>query len=394
MPGRSEGGGSRPFSVIGLFLVLLRLGACVPSTPAPETLKVAVIAPFSGEFEPLGRAVRDGILLAVEEWNAQGGVLGRKVEIALVDSSLDEPCSFRAGREAARVAIHDEEASFILGAVCWQTSEGVAQVVMEENALQISPATVDPELTRDDEGQTRAQVFRIGFTDTAQGRAMARFAREELVAQTAALLIAEGNRYAATLAAAFEETFVEDGGEIVARERYDPEAEVFYDALTDVRDTAPDVIYLPGYAAVANRLVDQARAFGVNARFLGSDGWNAPALDTTVVAGSYFTAHYFAGDMRLGVRRWIKRFQARYIVAPDALATMGYEAATVLFAAIQHAESTDPTAVAEAMETMEFELITGRMHYDTHHDPIRPILILQVRGGEVHYVTSITLEEE
>ncbi len=392
-PSRKGGERSRPFSV-ALLLTLLALSACAPAPPAPETVKIAVIAPLSGEFEPLGRTTRDGVVLALEEWNAQGGVLGRRLEAVLVDSTSPQPCTFKAGLEAAQVAIHDEGASFVIGAVCWQTSEGVAQVVMEEDALQISPATVDPELTLDGEGQTRTRVFRVGFTDTAQGQAMARFAREQLVARTAALLIAEESRYANTLATAFEVAFTDDGGEIVARERYDPDAEVFYDALVDVRDAVPDVIYLPGYCDVVNRLVDQARAFGINARFLGSDGWNAPDLNLTTVAGSYFVVHYFAQDMRLGVREWSRRFQARYIVAPDALATMGYDAATILLSAIQEAESFDPTTVAQTMETMEFALITGPMRYDAQHNPVKPIPILQVRGGEVHYVTSITLEEE
>ncbi|MBN1874453.1 MAG: ABC transporter substrate-binding protein [Anaerolineae bacterium] len=377
-------------------LLILLLCACRGNETEmqPEVLKLAVIAPFSGTFESLGRSTRDGVVLALEEWNRGGGILGRRVEVVLLDSVRNDAgrenvVDYISGRDAARKALDEEGVQFIIGGIFAEASEGIAQVVMEQGAFQISPATVDPDLTLDNEGRTRSRVFLTGFTDIAQGTAMAKFALENLNAEKVALIIAEENTYSTMLANAFETAFTGDGGEVVARGSYDPAGDTFFDMLDEVRDAAPDVIYLPGYYTVANRMVDQARSFGINAIFLGSDGWDDANLDLDAVQGSYFVTHYFSEDPRFEVQLWIRKFQNRYIVPPDTLATIGYDATYILLSAIQQSGSLDPAAVADTLETMDFTLISGSLRYDEYHHPLKSIPILKVQGGQVVYVTAV-----
>ncbi|MGC9393873.1 MAG: ABC transporter substrate-binding protein [Anaerolineae bacterium] len=349
-----------------------------------DPLIVAVIAPFSGDFEPWGIAMRDGVVLAVDGWNQRGGVLGSSIQVKLYDSL----CDFTTAREMAAAAIN-EGAQFIIGAVCSDASEGVAQIATERNVLQIAPTSVDPETTLDHDGSVRPLVFRIPFLDADQGITAARFALETLQAETAAILYAENSSYGLTLADAFEETFTAGDGEILVRKTYNHDAEEYYDVLQEVRDANPEILYLPGYYNVMNRLVSQARRFGMFQTLIGSDGWDSPDLDLAATDDSYFTTHYFPGERRPEVTAWKQLYTARYLTEPDAVATLSYDAANILFTAVTTAGTVAPYSVAAVLETATLETVSGQLAFDELHNPIKAVPMVRVFNGRVTYVDRL-----
>ncbi|MGC9468612.1 MAG: ABC transporter substrate-binding protein [Anaerolineae bacterium] len=360
-------------------LALAVLPACgLGEPPAAPTLKVGIVAPLSGEYEALGRRVREGVLLAAEVQNQSGGILGYQVQVVLEDSH----CDYLAARAAAQEVI-DQGVLFIIGAVCADASEGVAQVAEDADVLQISPASVDLDLTLDAEGEVRPLVFRVPSADVDQGVVAAEFALEELGAERAGLLFAEGTDYGSALAEAFRIRFEAGGGEVVSRQAYDQDAEFFYDELEAVRDAEPDVLYAPGYYTVANGLINQARQFGLFEPVIGSDGWDSPNLSLDAVEVAYFTTYYYADDPRYAARAWSQLYEARYLEEPDALATMSYDGARLLFSAIQEAGVPDPYLVAQALEQIRFEGVGGELSFDASHNPVRPIIMLRVENGRL-----------
>ncbi len=341
-------------------------------------IKIAVIAPFGEEYLALGDSTRNGVVLAVEEWNQRGGVLGRTVQVVLKDSQ----CDYVAGRESAQ-AVLNEGIKFIIGGVCSNESEGIAQVVMEADALQVIHAATHPDIVLDNDGIVRSRVFRIPSPDPAQGTAAAQFARGRLQAETAAILTLEGDEYGAMLSTAFQTAFEAGEGDVVRYEIYKIDASDFYTALEKVRDENPDVLYMPGYYNGVPPLVAQARDFGLLQPVLGSDGWDSPALNLSAVNNSYFTAHYFAGEQRPVVQAWIQTYETRYMIPPDALATLAYDATNMLLAGIQEARSLDPDGVAKALKSLTFETVAGRIAFDEGHNPVKEILILKVQDGQL-----------
>ena len=369
-----------------VLIALLALPACrAQGDEQSAAIKVAVVAPFSGEFEALGAPTRSGVVLAVEEWNLRGGVLGRPVQVELLDSK----CDFETAQRVVTNAIDHDGIAFLIGAVCGDASEGVAQVAEQRGVLQISPASVDSGLTMDVDENVRPLVFRVPFADPVQGSVAAQFALETLGAEKAAVLYEEGSDYGRVLADTFEAAFRAGDGAIVSRKTYDRDEQVFYDMLEAVRETQPDVLYMPGYYDTVDRIIVQARTFGLSQTVLGSDGWDSPALNFQDLEGSYFTTHYFPREPRSEVQAWIQRYEARYLVPPDALATMAYDAANILLSAMQMAGTTMPTEVAKTMETMTFDAVSGQMTFDALHNPVKGVLILQIRGGQVIYVARL-----
>jgi branched-chain amino acid transport system substrate-binding protein len=360
------------FVIAGL-LLLVMLNACAGnSASSAETITIGILAPLSGDYEPLGHRVRDAAVLAVESQNQRGGVLGRQVQVVLKDTA----CDYFAGREAAQAAI-DEGARFLIGAVCTDASEGVAQIAGPAGALQISPASVEAGLTLDAEGEVRPLVFRMPTLDVVQGEVAARFALEQLGLRRAAILYARGSGYGGTLADAFERVYGEGGGEVVARQTYDQDEALFFDALEAVRDEAPEVLYMPGYHPTINVLVAQARQFGLMQPILGSDGWHSPDLDLAVVDGAYFTTHFYTAEPRALVQEWVQLYEARYLTPPDALATMSYDAVNLLFASMEVVGFAEPTLVAQALGEMSFDGVSGSVVFDAAHNPVKSLIVLR-----------------
>ena len=122
-------------------------------------------------------------------------------------------------REVALQAVEEHGAQFIIGAICADAAEGAAQVAMEQGVVLISPTSVDPELTLDNDGNVRWLVFRVPFIDADQGAAAAQFALETLDVETAAILYVEGSAYGTALSNAFAETFEAGGGDVVELRR-------------------------------------------------------------------------------------------------------------------------------------------------------------------------------
>ena len=375
-----------------LLVTLLLLPACLGGSEpeAPTTIKLGVVGPFSGEFQPLGQSTRNGVVLAVEEWNQREGVLGHPIEVTLLDSQ----CNAATALDVAETAILDEGVQFIIGGVCSGASEAVARLATRDGVLQISPATVEEGLTLDADGEARPLVFRVPFTDAWQGQAAATFALSTLRVETAAVLYPEGSTYGNTLAEAFDTHFTaEDIGEVVVWESYERDQENYFDLLDDVRIANPDVLYLPGYYNTMNKIAVQAKNYGINAVFIGSDGWHSPELAMDRLSGAYFTTHYVPTEPSATIQQWIARYESSYIVPPDALATLGYDAVNLLLTAMEEAGTvTEPTLVAEAMMSQAFEGITGRITFDEQHNPIKAVPIVQIRNGEAVYVQRITPE--
>jgi branched-chain amino acid transport system substrate-binding protein len=159
--------------------------------------------------------------------------------------------------------------------------------------------------------------------------------------------------------------------------------------FAQISKAQPDLIFLGDAYATANVLVAQARKKGITTRFFGGDGWDSTELDLQATDGDYFATHFSPVDQRNVVQEWVKAYQARYQALPDGLAALGYDAANLVLSAIAKAGEDDPTKVAQALEGLSLEGVTGKISFNSQHNPIKPVAIMEVKGGQVRYVTSV-----
>ncbi len=373
---------SRIFVMLALVVSMLALSACGGGGGA---IKIAILAPLSGDVATFGQSTRDGILLAVEEWNGKGGIDGKQIEVVIEDSQ----CNAEAAVSAANKVIDQDGVKFIIGEVCSSASIPVSEIATTKSIFQISPTSTNPSVTVNENGTTKATIFRACFIDPFQGKVGAKFALNNLGAKTAAVFLDQGNDYVRGLAEVFIAEFEAGGGKVLVKETYTGDDSDFSAILTKVKDANPDVLYLPDYYSTVNLIAGQAKEKGVTAALLGGDGWDSADLDRVATDGGYFTNHFSDQDTRAIVQDFVKKYAAKFGAPPDALAALAYDAANILFQGIDKAGKADPVAVAKILETGTFEVVSGKISYDAQHNPVKAAVILQVKDGAVNYIDTV-----
>jgi branched-chain amino acid transport system substrate-binding protein len=332
-----------------------------------------------------GVSTRDGALLAIDEWNAKGGVLGMKLEAVVEDSQ----CTPDPAVNAANKVIDQDQVHYIVGEVCSKASIPISEIAEKKGVVMISPTSTNPTVTKNADDTTKQYVFRACFIDPFQGTVGAKFALDTLKAKTAFILYDQGNDYVRGLAEFFEQAFTAGGGKVLGKETYTSQDTDFSAILTKVAQAKPDILYVPDYYNILNLVGAQAKEKGITATMMGGDGWDSADLKKDAVDGGYYTNHYSPDDTRPIVQDWVKNYKAKYNSVPDALATLAYDAANLLIAAIQKAGADDPAKVKDAMAGLKWEGVTGTITFDKDHNPVKSAVVLHVTNGQIKYMATI-----
>jgi len=383
----------RTIRLLTLFVVVaLAVSACGgAAAPAAGNIKIAVLAPLSGPVPTFGVSTRDGALLAIDEWNAKGGVLGKKITPIVEDSQ----CTPDPAVNAANKVIDQDKVHYIIGEVCSKASIPVTEIANAKKVLQISPTSTNVDVTVSKDGKTKDYIFRACFIDPFQGLVGAKFALETLKAKNAFIMLDQANDYVVGLANAFEKTFTAGGGKIVGKESYTATDTDFSAILAKVAAAKPDVVYLPDYYNIVNLAMKQAKEKGITAPFMGGDGWDSSDLDLKAAAGGYFTNHYSPDSTAPEAVAFLKNYGAKYKddkgqpKVPDALAALAYDAANLLLQSIKDAGSDDATKVKDAMAKITFIGVSGKITFDAQHNPIKSATILKVTESKVTFNSMV-----
>jgi branched-chain amino acid transport system substrate-binding protein len=369
-----------------VFVVLLAamlLSACQPG--GGGTIKIAVLAPMSGQVATFGDSTAKGAQLAVEEWNAKGGVLGKKIEVAINDSQ----CSADPAVNAANKVIQQDKVHYIVGEVCSSASIPISEIAEKNAVIQISPTSTNPSVTINKDGSTKKFVFRACFIDPFQGTVMAKFAMSKGF-KTAFIMFDQGNDYVRGLAEFFEKAWTAGGGQIVGKESYTKTDTNFSAILSKVAESKAEVLFLPDYYNIVNLVGAQAKESGVTAVMMGGDGWDSADLDVKAAEGGFYSNHYDPGDTRPIVQSWVANYQKKYEgKTPDALATLGYDATNLLIAAIAKAGVDDTAKVSDALAGISYDAVSGKVTFDAQHNPIKSAVVISVKDGKKSFTASV-----
>ena len=372
----------------GWWLVLMAgLIGCGGGTS--NEIVIGHVAPLTGDIKTFGESTKNGFLLAIEEANQSGGLLGRPIRTVIVDDKNDPT---EASNAAAKL-INQDRVRYIIGSVSSKCSIPLSEIAQSNRVLMITPTSTNPKVTVREDGTRKDFVFRACFTDPFQGAAAARIAREQFHAQRAAVLYDVGNDYVKGLAEFFRDAFRQAGGEICVYESYAKDDVDFSALLTKLKGQHPDLIFIPDYYNKVGLIAKQARQMGITAQLLGGDGWDSPEMTRIAgdaIEGGVFTNHYSPQDPRPEVQTWVGKYQAKYGGKPDALATLAYDATLLLLEAIRRAGVDDPVKVRDALAAIrDFKSVSGSITFDANGNPVKSVAVLQYRGGEQTFMNSI-----
>jgi branched-chain amino acid transport system substrate-binding protein len=373
------------------------LAACgqqeTPQAAAPaaapvttQTVKLGFAAPLTGAQAHYGKEMQNGIVLALEEVNAEKPMLGgQPVQFELV--SEDDQADPKQGTSVAQKLV-DAKIQGMLGHFNSGTSIPASRVYMEAGIPQIAMAT-SPAYT----AQGFKTTFRSMTSDTQQGAVAGRFVVESLNYKKIAI-VDDRTAYGQGLADEFEKAAKAAGAEIVKREFTNDKSVDFKAILTSIKSSKPDLVYFGGADAQGGPMMKQMRELGLSAVFAGGEMIKSPnflKLAGPAAEGAIASLAGLPLAKMPGGEAYATRYKARFGVDVEVYSPYSYDAAKVLTGAMLRAGSADPAKyLAELAKTKQAGVTSANIEYDEKGDlKDSAITIYRVDGGEWKELQSV-----
>jgi branched-chain amino acid transport system substrate-binding protein len=372
---------------LAFILVLSLLTGCTGGSN--KTIKIGHAASLTGDNSVFGQSEATGLKIAVEEVNKKGGILGKQVELISVDTRSDPA----EAANAVRRLVDQEKVNFVLGPSQSGSTLAATPIVTAAKIPLIAPAASNPYVTVSKTGETYKYIFRVCFIDTYQGRVIADFVYDRLNARKAAILYDIGSDYSQWLAKYFENAFVKRGGTIVAKEAYRTGELDFRAPLGKIKETHPDLIFLPLTQKDGALAAKQVRDLGITATIMGGDTWASPdilPLGGKALEGAYFTN--LTSFEVPKVQQWVAQNEKRFGGPIVRNALLVNDAMLWLTDAVTRAGTTDGDKVVAALEqTKDLPVLTtDKFTVDAKtHDPLnRPAFFFTIKDGKFIFVET------
>ncbi len=350
-----------------------------PDSAVGGEILIGEYGSLTGRLAPFGQSTHNGIMLAVDEVNAAGGIDGRKVVVLTED---DQSKAEEAAMAVTKL-IDQNEVVAVLGGTASSASLAAAPICQANEVPMITPSSTHPLVTRHGDS-----IFRMCFMDEYQGHSLADYVGKTLGVKTAAILTDVKSDYSTSLGRSFEERFTAGGGRIVARASYANGDSDFRSQLTSIKQSSPQIIFLPGYYADVGQIVIQARDLGLTVPLVGGDGWDSPKLieiGGRALEGCYYANHYFPADPAPEVRNFVESYRERFDATPDTLAALGYDSMKVLADAMRRAGKLDGPSLRDAIAaTRGLRGVTGTITLGPDRNPVgKKLVIVEIKGGQL-----------
>ena len=372
-------------SAIVCFIISIGIIFTSCSKTSSDEILIGEFESLTGSEATFGQSSHNGLVLAVEEVNSSGGLLGKKIKL-ITEDNQGKPSETQT---VVQKLINRDKVVAIIGEVASSRSKAGAPICQAAKIPMITPASTNPEVTTIGD-----YIFRVCFIDPFQATVMSKFAINSMKVKKIAILIDQKNAYSTGLADNFKQVFASMGGEIVEEQKYSAGDKDFKAQLTSIKAKNPEAIFIPGYYTDVNLISIQAREIGLTCPLFGSDGWESEKLTEgkakDALEGSFFSTHVSSDDPSPKIQEFIKKFKAKYNKEPDAMSFLAYDAGMILFDAIKKANSTEGEKIKnELAKTKDFPGVTGIITINEQRNAVKPAVVLEIKDGKFVYKETI-----
>lgn len=356
------------FRCISLITVVAMLLAACDQGPQPTptftgTIKIGVASPYTGDTADGGIQIWQGAQLAADEVNAQGGIMGKKIEIV----PADDTASASKAEEVANSLVSQGVVA-VVGHKDSGVSIPASAVYHKAGIVQITPTSSNPQLT--DQGFDT--VFRVCPVDKTQGPVLAEFMIQTKGFKKIAVVYAN-TAYGQGLDTEFEKRAGELGVAPIASEQITRGDKDFTNTLRKIKDLAPDAIFYAGSLPEAIIIVQQMKELGIQVPFVGGDTLFQPEfiVQTGSASNGAFISSFFPDMLQStgqAEKNWVTEYRDTFKRNPGGNSSGGYVAAMSIFQAMKNANSTDPAQIKAAMKSLQMDSFIGRIAFDSKGD--------------------------
>ena len=326
---------------------------------------------LTGIQAPLDEPAVRGANLAVDEVNKKGGVLGRKIAFLNLDGKSDP---VTVGNVA--VELIKKGAKAIITPSDFDFGGPASREAQKAGLVGISPAASSPLFGSKTLGDKQ---FTMSMWNTTMGAATAEYAYKQKGWKVGYVVTDTFIDYTKSLSRYFITHFKKLGGTILMEDMYVQGAQDFSAQLARLKAAKkPDFIFISSYMPDLGTIIRSIREAGITAPIIGGDSYDDPglfqALGEKYGSDIYFDTHSFlASGVTPEMENFLGLYKAKYKAEPDAVwVATGWDAVMILVEAMKKAGSTDGAAMAKAMETTTYSLLTGKLTWSdaaSGHEP-------------------------
>jgi branched-chain amino acid transport system substrate-binding protein len=342
-------------------LIGLALGASFALSTAAlaQNIPVAVAGPMTGEYSAFGRQLKNGAEMAVADLNAAGGLLGKKLTLDVEDDACDP-------KQANSIAekIGSAGTPFVAGHYCSGSSIPASLVYAENNVLQITPASTNPQFTE----RKLANVARVCGRDDQQGQVAGDYIAKNFKGKNVAILN-DKSTYGKGLADETKKALNKAGVTEKLYESYNQGDKDFNAIVSRLKQQNIDIVYVGGYHTESGLLLRQMRDQGLNTILMAGDALadkEYASITGPAGAGTLFT---FGPDPRKKptAAAIVEKFKAKNI-DPEGYTLYTYAAFQVWSQAAAKAGTTDTKKVMETIKAGSWDTVIGTLSFDAKGD--------------------------
>lgn len=332
--------------------------------------------PLSGPSAEIGPYMKNGATLAVNEINAKGGVLGRKLQLRAENDACDPKTAVAAANRLVAAGV-----KLSVGGYCSGATLPTLPVFDRAKIPMIIPVANSSELA----DQKLKHVFMINGTGDQQAAAANTWLGKAAAKKVS--VMHDNTSYSKDIAVRIASHLDQPGGpEKTGVEVVTPGESDYSANVTRVLKGRPDYIYWTGYYQEGGLLIRQFRQAGYKGKFLVADG----SVDAKLaqIAGSangegvYATMTPTPQTLR-GAEQWIAGYKRTFNVDPGPYSTHAYDGVRVAAEAVKRAGGTEPDKIVKALEGMTgFPLFTGPLKFTPRHTIVGGFEIQVIKNGQ------------
>ncbi|GAA2672773.1 ABC transporter substrate-binding protein [Actinoplanes palleronii] len=369
-------------SVLALAVVVLAAGCSAPGADEKSTgdgtgpIKIALVDAQSGQLSSLGAWELKGARLAVDEWNAAGGINGRQVQLDVFDDQGDPTTGTNLARKI--------------------DSEGyLAMIGTAESAVTIAMAPIlkQAEIPNITSGQSPGLVavgseflFLNGPTSTTYDETLAEHIVDKQGIKSIAMITNNGSygkgEHDAFLKALQARSVTPVADQVVTTDQKD-----FSAVLTGIRQKNPKVIFLGAEEVESGLIVKQARDLGITATFAGAAPQGTPVfLDTAGVAnaeGTIVSSPYLGNDVSDASKKFAAAYKTKFNEEAELHGAKAYDGTQIMLTALKTSNVATGKALADAIRATKYQGLLGSFAFDQTGVGIFATSIGTIKGGKL-----------
>ncbi len=339
-------------------------------------IRIAIVDAQSGQLSSLGDWERKGAQLAIDQWNARGGINGRKIEARVFDDQGDPTVGTNLARRIA--------------------SEGyVAMVGTAESAVTVAmaPTLQQNKIPNVTSGQSPALVavkspflFLNGPTSTTYDETLAKYVVDRKGMKRIALISNNGS-FGKGEKDAFTKSLASRGITPVDSQVVTTDQKDFGAALSTIRQKRPELVFIGAEEVEAGLIVKQARLLGIDAPFAGAAPLGTPVYVQTAgaanVEGSIVSSPYLSNDASQAARDFAAAYRKAYGQEAELHGAKAYDGASIILTALQSSGGATGQKLADAIRATKYHGLLGDFAYDSTGVGIFATSIGIIRSGKL-----------